>query len=297
MVSTNFVRRSPVPFSLIDPSAVRLLSEYICKRIKNIPHPMRFNTIKKQNANNLQCFINLYHQDFLDGYEGRATRNVFDYEKLSNLYDTVLSIINGIEDNLISQADFDIRCRLLWETVPMAFTDMQKYLDGPTLKFNLFSCISDLIINDLELSEQKREILKHRLCYSKKDEMLTAKEMALKLGITRESVYAAQNTLERKISDIIRKFKVLAPYCSYKTKYLSNMSLVALTPAIFDRIRREEKADDLTAGFMAKVLSVLYNYTSENISADGIEEYLLVHRGIVEMNKIIRFGEPFFERN
>ena len=50
-------------------------------------------------------------------------------------------------------------------------------------------------------------ILNHRLCYSKKDEMLTAKEMALKLGITRESVYAAENTLERKISDIIRKFK------------------------------------------------------------------------------------------
>jgi hypothetical protein len=140
-------------------------------------------------------------------------------------------------------------------------------------------------------------ILKHRLCYSKKDEMHTAKEMALKLGITRESVYAAQNTLERKISDIIRKFKVLDPYCSYKTKYLSNMSLAALTPSIFDRIRREEKADDLTAGFMAKVLSVLYNYTSEDISADGIEEYLLVHRGIIEMNKIIRFGEPFFERN
>ena len=29
-------------------------------------------------------------------------------------------------------------------------------------------------------------------------------------GITREAVYAAENTLERKIGDIIKKFKVLA---------------------------------------------------------------------------------------
>ena len=297
MVSTNLVRRSPVPFSLIDQTAVRLLGEYICKRIKNIPHPMRFNTIKKQNMNNLQCFVNLYHKDFLDEYEGRASRKIFEYEKLSNLYYTVLSIITGIEDNLISKADFEIRCRLLWEVVPMTFTDMQKYLDGPTLKFHLFSCIHDLVFNDLELSEHKREILNHRLCYSKKNEMLTAKEMALKLGIARESVYAAQNTLERKISDIIRKFKVLAPYCSYKSKYLSNARIIAITPDIFDRIRREEKAEEMTAGFMAKVLSVLYNYSSEDISDEGIEEYLLVHRGTVEMNKIIRFGEPYFERN
>ena len=97
MVSTNLLRRSPVPFSLIDQSAVRLLGEYICKRIKIIPHPMRFNTIKKQNMNNLQCFINLYHQDFLDEYEGRVSRKIFEYEKLSRLYETVLSIITGID--------------------------------------------------------------------------------------------------------------------------------------------------------------------------------------------------------
>ena len=40
--------------------------------------------------------------------------------------------------------------------------------------------------------------------------MLTAKEMAIKLDITTESVYAAENTLERKIGDLIKKFKVLA---------------------------------------------------------------------------------------
>jgi DNA-binding CsgD family transcriptional regulator len=62
----------------------------------------------------------------------------------------------------------------------------------------------------VELAEHKREILNHRFCYSNKTEMLTAKEMAIKLGITREAVYAAENTLERKIGDIIKKFKVLA---------------------------------------------------------------------------------------
>ena len=104
--------------------------------------------------------------------------------------------------------------------------------------------------------------------------------MAIKLDITRESVYAAENTLERKIGDLIKKFKVLAP-----------------SPDIFECIRRDEKADDMTACFIAKVLSVLYNYNSEDISAEGTEKYLLVHRGTDEMNKIIRFGDPYLERN
>ena len=132
----------------------------------------------------------------------------------------------------------------------------------------------------VELSDHKREILNSRLCYSNKTEMLTAKEMAIKLGIIREAVYAAENTLERKIGDIIKRFKVLAP-----------------SPDIFDCIRRDEKADDMTACFIAKVLSVLYNYNSEDISDGGTEEYLLVQRGTVEMNKIIRFGDPNLERN
>ena len=53
----------------------------------------------------------------------------------------------------------------------------------------------------------------------------------------------------------------------------------------------------MTAGFIAKVLSVLYNYNSEDISDGGTEKYLLVQRGTVEMNKIIRFGDPNLERN
>src|ERR1035437_3033168 len=103
MESSYLVRRSPVPFSLIDQEAVRLLGEYIYKQIKNIPHPMRFNIIKKQNNTNAQCFLNLYHQNFLDRYERRASENIFEYEKLLNLYVTVVLIINGIEGNTRSK--------------------------------------------------------------------------------------------------------------------------------------------------------------------------------------------------
>ena len=92
----------------------------------------------------------------------------------------------------------------------MAITDFQKYLDEPTFHFHIFRCIHELIFNNLKLSEHKREILNHRFCYSNKIEMLTAKEMAIKLDITREAVYGAENTLERKIDDLIKKFKVLA---------------------------------------------------------------------------------------
>jgi len=297
MRSTSLVSSVSIEFSLIDKEAVRLLGEYIYKQIKTIPHPMRFNIIKKQNTSNAQCFLNLYSKNFLDRYERRVSENIFEYEKLSNLYVTVVLIINGIEGNSISKVDFDIRCGLLGELVPMEITDFQKYSDEATFNFSLFRCLHELIFNNLELSEHKREILNHRFCYSNKNEMLTAKGMAIKLGITREAVYAAENTLERKIGDIIKKFKVLAPYYSYKSKYLSNAEIITITPDIFDSIRRDEKADDMTACFIAKVLSVLYNYNSEDISDGGTEKYLLVQRGTVEMNKIIRFGDPNLERN
>ena len=48
------------------------------------------------------------------------------------------------------------------------------------------------------------------LTASAKRFLFDVKEMARKLDITPESVYAAENTLERKIGDLIKKFKVLA---------------------------------------------------------------------------------------
>jgi hypothetical protein len=119
----------PVQFSLITKEAVRLLDEYLYKHIRNIPHPMRYNIINKHNTKNLQCFINLYKKDFLDKYEKAASNNLNDFTLLSKLYETLISIIRGIEGNFISKEDFDIRCKLLAGVVPMAINDIQKYSD------------------------------------------------------------------------------------------------------------------------------------------------------------------------
>ena len=50
-------RRIEPLFYLINQDIVRLLDKFVYNQIKFIPHPMRFNIIKKNNRNNLRCFL------------------------------------------------------------------------------------------------------------------------------------------------------------------------------------------------------------------------------------------------
>ena len=54
------------------------------------------------------------------------------------------------------------------------------------------------------------------------------------------------------------------PFNSYKSKYLSGKDIVKISPAVFDCIRREEGEEEMTDAFIAKVLSVIYNYAIDD---------------------------------
>jgi len=154
----------------------------------------------------------------------------------------------------------------------------------------------DIIFKGLELTESKREILKYRFGYSDKYEKMTCTEMAEKLSITRCAVYQSERSLERNIRDVIKVFKVFSPFYSYKSKYLSGKEMVKVSPAVFDCIRREEGEAEMTDTFLAKVLSVIYNYEIDNEYSRVNEDYLLIYKGDTK-NTIIRFGNQEAERN
>jgi hypothetical protein len=94
----------------------------------------------------------------------------------------------------------------------------------------------------------------------------------------------------------IKVFRVFSPFYSYKSRYLSGRETVKVRPAVFDCIRREEGVEEMTDVFIAKVLSVIYNYDIDNEYSRANEDYLLIYKGDTK-NTIIRFGNPEAERN
>jgi hypothetical protein len=82
----------------------------------------------------------------------------------------------------------------------------------------------------------------------------------------------------------------------YRSKYLSGKEMVKVSPAVFDCIRREEGEEEMTDAFLAKVLSVIYNYEIDNEYSRANEDYLLLYKGDTK-NTIIRFGNQEAERN
>jgi len=139
---------------------------------------MRFNIISKGNRNNLQYFLNLYNQGFLDRFEMGASNDLSDYNEVSTLYDIVLRIIRAISSDCISKESFTARRMLMYGVLEASTDNIEEYLNDSTMKFHLFAYLYNIIFKELELAESKREILKHRFGYSDRYEKLTGTEMA-----------------------------------------------------------------------------------------------------------------------
>jgi hypothetical protein len=286
----------PAPFYLIDKDTVRLLDKFVFNQIKLIPHPMRFNIIKKDNPNNLECFLKLYNQNFPDRFEVAASNYLIAYKEVTILYNAVFLIIRALTSDSISMESFTTRRMLIYGVLDASTDDIMKYLDDSPIKFHLFAFLYDIIFKGLELTESKREILNHRLGYSDKYVTLTGTEMSDWLSITSEAVYQSEQSLERDIKDVIKVFKVFSPFYSYKSKYLSGKDKVKVSPAVFDCIRREDGVKEMTDTFIAKVLSEIYNYAIDDEYSRVNEDYLLIYKGDTK-NTIIRFGNQEAERN
>jgi hypothetical protein len=121
-------------------------------------------------------------------------------------------------------------------------------------------------------------------------------EIAERVSLSRSAVDLKEQSLERNIRDVIKVFRVFSPFYSYRSRYLSGSERVKVSPAIFDCIRREEGVKHLTDAFIAKVLSVKYNYEKDTEYNRENEDYLLIYRGDTKKT-IIRFGNQEAERN
>jgi hypothetical protein len=107
-------------------------------------------------------------------------------------------------------------------------------------------------------------------------------EITGKLKVSKATIHSATCVLERKVNDIITKFKMLVPHYSYKSKYLLNAEFIKIRPDICNCIRRDEDADGMTSCVIAKIFSIIYNYKVMVIGFDGREDYWLIQGGKYE---------------
>jgi hypothetical protein len=275
---------------------IYLLDKFLYNQIKAIPHPQKFNMIQKCNSNNLLNYLNIYNSIFPDRI-GRASSNAqYNIAEITTLHEAVIMIIKAVSSDSITKDNFNLRRMLLDGASEVSSDNIEKYLDDSPIRFHLFGYLNDIIFNRLELKEQKKELLKHRFDYSDRYEKLSKTAIAERLNLTTGRIYLLEQSLERDIKDVIRLFKVFSPFYSYKSKYLSEKQMVKISPAVFDCIRKEEGVEEMTDAFIAKVLSVIYNYAIDDEYSRENEEYLLIDRGTIR-NTVVRIGNQKAERN
>ena|ERR1035437_4385188 len=267
---------SPVHFNLFNREITGILDEYCYKQLTNIPQALQRLMINKVNIT-ARSFILLFQRNYLDNPD-RTKINPQDLEKLSNLYETLRLIIGSVEHNSIGKRDFNLRCRVLGDLIPMPAEALEKFMYGSPRKFHLFGCLNEIIFVHLKLSDNKREILNHQFGFSDKYEQIQKSKLAKKQNISRSSVSSATAVITRKTDDAIKRFKFLEPYYSYKVRYKLDRGIIEVTAEMCNRIRKEEGVDGITPYFVARVFALIYNCKLRQVPYEGDFVYFLVRR-------------------
>jgi len=269
---------SHVQFNILNKNLVNFLDEYLYKQISTIPRHLRPVLINKIDLT-AQNYLNSFKKNYIENPDKALSIHPDELKQPFIIYETLLSYLNAMGSHSNSQSNFNTRCKLLSSLVPMKDENIKEFLDESTGNFHLLSCIYEIIFNKLSFPGNRRIILNHYYGYSVKYEKLSQMELAEKLNVSQSTIKYAALVLERKVNDIITKFKVLVSHYSYNSKYLLNGELIMITPVMFNCIRRDESADDITTCFVARVFSIIYNYKLIALGSDGKEVYWLIKQG------------------
>jgi hypothetical protein len=276
MRSISLSPSSPVQFNLTNREITCILDEYCYKQMTNISQALKRLLINKIHIT-ARSFIILFQRNYLDNPDRKEIKSQ-DLEKLSNLYETLRFILGSAESNSIGKRDFNLRCRVISDLIPMPVEALEEFMYGSRRKFHLFGCLNEIIFEHLKLSDNKREILNHQFGFSDKYEQIQKSKLAKKQNISRGSVSSATAVITRKIDDAIKRFKFLEPYYSYKEKYKLDRGIIEVTAEMCNRIRKEEGVDGITPYFVARVFALVYNCRLRRVPYGGDFVYFLVPR-------------------
>ena len=275
MKSTSSSSRSGFLFSRINKESSILMDQYLNNQIKNIPVPHRYRIIGKLDFT-AESFMKTYQENILDNHHNKTTRYPRRYEGLTELYKALTEIGKGLSSRSVSEANFLKRCKVISGLIPIGTEEIRKYFDGPKLNFHLFACVNEIIFNNMEWTGCKREILNHYLGYSNRYEKLSKAELDVRLQACSHTVCDTAKLIERRIRDIIKAFKALAPYYSYKKKGSLNEEAIRITAEVINCMCGDEGTEGITPRFAAKVLSIIYDYRVLQISSCEGDDFWLI---------------------
>jgi hypothetical protein len=276
MKSTSPHSNSPVPVNFYSEECAFILDEYCYRQMASIPLSLRRLLINKIHIT-ARSFILLFQRNYLYNPD-RMKISPQDLEKLSNLYETLRVTGGPAERSSRGKKDFNLRCRVISDLIPMPAEALEKFMCGSRRRFHLFGCLNDVIFEHLKLSDNKREILNHQFGFSDRYEQIRKAELAKRQNISRSSVSSAAAVISRKTDDAIKRFKFLEPYYSYKKKYKLDRGVTEVTAKMCERIRKEEGAEGITPYFAARVFALIYNLKLRAVPYGEEVVYFLVPR-------------------
>ena len=215
---------------------ISFIKEYFYKALKDINPKIRDLLMNKYNSAASANFISWNILFPGDINRLRALGNC-DYKKLSDICDSVFTIIKALASNEISTSNLCIRIKLLSGILPITEKQLKRYLVSSISGFLLFNCLYRLIFNELRLHECKKEILLHASGFLDNHKLLSINDIECKLNKARSGLLNKQGSLSSKVTSIIAKFKILLPYLNYDFRFDLTGDLVFISPEICQSIK------------------------------------------------------------
>jgi hypothetical protein len=260
MKSTSLPDGFPIRTNLIGKNLTKLLNDYLRVQIYNVPSSERSNLLNDPHITT-RSFLISYWEKHLNNPVKKASFSLKGFEQDKYLYGTLITLVNAVQSKLLTEENFDLRCKLLCGVISLKEENIKEYYKRDIARYNLFSNLFDIIYKKPKLSKLERKLLDFHLIGALPE-------------ITKES-----KKIEEDINQLIRKFKMFAHFNSYRSTHKLYGKTIKLTQKYFDYIREIENNDQMSDFFIAKVFSIIYNYNAVIIESKGKYHFWLILQG------------------
>jgi hypothetical protein len=289
MKSTSLPDGTKVQFNLIDKELIKSLNEYTSVQLSKIPLtriPPFLNTDKIT----AKRFINNIKKNYFDNSE-KQSFNQETYYQVTNLYNDLISIATTLYRDPRSYEEFELRRELMGGILPNESSIIFDNLGGSNDDCYVFCLLFEIIFSKMELTWVEKEVVKYCSGYSKEFKSLTHHALAKKLNISEYEIKRAERSADKKIDNLISKFKIFKSCIAYRLFRTDDRldDFLIIRPDLCQSVREKEQSTIMTDLFIAKVISGICNYKMKVIDPGNRKYIRLIKNGLKDSNISIRF--------
>jgi hypothetical protein len=254
-----------------------LLDEYLYKRQHTLDPYIRYQLVDK-NTITAGSFLDAFEKNYLLNPVSPPKIDPPEYIMFKDIFYTLSDAVITLQENRVSEKDFNIRCEILCRILNIPFSQLLKYFNDSETSFQLFPFIYNLIFKSAQMKNTKKLILRHSLGYSTEYPKLDDYFILNSAQISKPGLRLAKRELYRNISSLVSKLKILLPYFGYSGMIDTSSGLIKITPAIVNYIKKSGDTEYITPLFIARVLSIIYDYDMVSLPLNGEVNYYLIKK-------------------